>query len=229
MIKGAIFDLDGTLLDTMGIWQHCGEAYLRSVGCEPGADVGERVKRMSVEQAARLFQREYGVALPEETIVSGVNAVVADYYIHTAPLKTGVAELLKSMKDRGVKLCVATATARPLTEAALTRCGIRQFFSRIFTCSEVGHGKDEPVIYREALNFLGTEKSETAVIEDAFHAVMTAKRDGFFTVAVCDPQEPKQLELQGAADLYLFDFSDVSAFWNGIEETNPCIFRQKMI
>ena len=110
-------------------------------------------------------------------------------------------------------MCITTATDHYQVEAALRRCGMDPFFSDIFTCSDVGHGKDEPVIFRKALEHLQTTKADTAVFEDAFHALQTAKNDGFITVAVYDSHEERQNELRGLADLYLDNYSYTNSFW----------------
>lgn len=213
MMRGAIFDLDGTLLDSMEIWDTIGASYLKSIGCEPRADVNETVAAMSLYQAACYFQQEYGVSLSAEEIMDGVNAMVEQYYREAAPLKPGAAEFLQNLSRNGVKMCIATATDRFLVEAALVRCGVRQYFSEIFTCTAVGHGKDEPVIYREAQKHLGTEQSQTVVFEDALHALKTAKNDGFPTVAVYDCHEKQQEKIAALADFYLTDFRELGLFW----------------
>ena len=146
-IRGAIFDVDGTLLDSMFIWDTIGEAYLRSIGYEPREDLNEVFKNMSLLQAARYYQTEYGVTLCVDEIMDGVNTMLERYYCFEAPLKPGAAELLAWLQKNGVKLCVTTATDRYLVEAALKRCGVLSYFGRIFTCGEVGRGKDEPHIF----------------------------------------------------------------------------------
>ena len=213
MMTGAIFDVDGTLLDSMSIWDTIGEDYLRSIGYIPRENLNEVFKDMSLQQAARYYQTEYGVALSIEEIMDGVNGLLERFYREQAQLKPGAGELVRELSRRGVRLCVATATDRYLVEAALERCGVLSHFGAIFTCGEVGHGKDEPDIFEAALGFLGTEKSKTLVFEDALYAARTAKADGFPVAAVCDSHERRQEELQALADIYLTDFSDFDSFW----------------
>jgi HAD superfamily hydrolase (TIGR01509 family) len=202
-IRGAIFDVDGTLLDSMFIWDTIGEAYLRSIGYQPKENLNETFKNMSLHQAARYYQTEYGVTLSIDEIMDGVNAMLERYYRFEVPLKPGVAELLERLRQSGVKLCIATATDRHLVEAALDRCGVLSCFGEIFTCNEVGHGKDEPDIFEAALRFLGTEKSETVVFEDSLYAIRTAKETGFPVAAVYDSHEKEQDKVRLLADIYL--------------------------
>ena len=94
-------------------------------------------------------------------------------------------------------------------EAALERCGVLSCFGEIFTCNEVGHGKDEPDIFEEALRFLGTEKAETVVFDDALYAVRTAKEAGFPVAAVYDSHEKAQDQIRMLADVYLEELTQL--------------------
>ena len=208
-IRGAIFDVDGTLLDSMFIWDTIGETYLRSIGYQPKENLNETFKNMSLHQAARYYQTEYGVTRSIDEIMDGVNAMLERYYRFEVPLKPGVAELLERLRQDGVKLCIATATDRHLVEAALDRCGVLSCFGEIFTCNEVGHGKDEPDIFEEALRFLGTRREETLVFDDALYAVRTAKEAGFPVAAVYDSHERSQAEVRARSDLYLEDLTQL--------------------
>ena len=208
-IRGAIFDVDGTLLDSMFIWDTIGEAYLRSIGYQPKENLNETFKNMSLHQAARYYQTEYGVTQSIDEIMDGVNAMLERYYRFEVPLKPGVAELLERLRQDGVKLCIATATDRHLVEAALDRCGVLSCFGEIFTCNEVGHGKDEPHIFEAALGFLGTRREETLVFDDALYAIRTAKETGFPVAAVYDSHERSQAEVRARSDLYLEDLTQL--------------------
>ena len=208
MIKGAIFDLDGTLLDSMFIWDTIGEEYLRSLGKEPHEDLKETFMTLTLEEAAEYYREHYGVTLSVGEIVDGVNSMVEETYRTKVTLKPGIAEYLAWLKENGVRMCVATVTDRYLVEETLERLGVRHYFLEIFTCAEVGFGKDKPIIYQKALEHLGTAKDETYVFEDMLFALNTAKTDGFPTVGVYDRHEAHQDELKELGDYYIFDFTD---------------------
>ena len=208
MIKGAIFDLDGTLLDSMFIWDTIGEEYLRSLGKEPHEDLKETFMTLTLEEAAIYYRENYGVTLSVGEIVDGVNSMVEQTYRTRVTLKPGIAEYLAWLKENGVRMCVATVTDRYLVEETLERLGVRHYFSEIFTCAEVGFGKDNPIIYQKALENLGTYKNDTYVFEDLPFALNTAKTDGFPTVGIYDRHEAHQDELKGLADYYVLDFTD---------------------
>ena len=208
MLKGAIFDFDGTLVDSMFIWDTIGEDYLRSLGKEPHEDLKETFMTLTLEEAAEYYRTHYGVTLSVKEIVDGVNAMVEGIYRTRVALKQGVADFLAQLKENGTRMCIATATDRYLVEETLDRLGILQYFSEIFTCAEVGYGKDKPIIYRKALELLDTAKNETYVFEDSLFALKTAKADGFTTVGVYDRHENRQDNLKNLADYYIDDFAD---------------------
>ena len=213
MIKGAIFDLDGTLLNSMFVWNTVGENYLRSIGLEPDKDINETFKAMSLYQAACHYRKAYGITQSIDEIMAGVNGRGERFYRQEARLKPGALDFLRTLSQRGVRMCLATATDLHLVEAALDRCGVRTYFSALFTCTQVGSGKDEPHIYRAALRHLGTGRADTLVFEDALYAARTAKGDGFVTVGVADAYEKSEGELERLSDFFLRDFREVDQFW----------------
>ena len=213
MLKGAIFDFDGTLFNSMFIWDTAGEVYLRSIGTEPRENLQKILKPMSLLQSAQYIRECYQIPLTVEEIMDGVNRTVEDFYFHTVQPKEGVVAFLEQMKAQKIKMCIATATDRYQVEAALKRCGMESFFSEIFTCTDVGYGKDEPIIFQKAMDYLGTTKANTIVFEDAYHAAKTAKADGFITVAVYDSHETKQAQLHSISDCFIENFTQTEHFW----------------
>ena len=211
-IRCAIFDFDGTLFDSMYVWDTAAERYLRSLGKDPAPTVREDVRTMSLHQAAEYLKDGYDLSLTAEEIVAGINRVVEQAYLHDVQPKAGTAAFLDALKAGGASLCIATATDRYLIEAALRRCHMDSYFDAIFTCSEVGSGKDEPVIYREAMAHFHADREQTLIFEDAIHAVQTAKADRFRVVAVSDPSETRQAELRRISDFYLESYENAEEF-----------------
>ena len=207
-IRGAIFDADGTLLDSMGIWDTLGEDYLRTKGKIPRENLRETFRDMSLLQAACYYRENYALTESPEKIVEELNAMIASFYEKEAPLKEGAAAFLEELCQRNIKMCIATATDHSLIRAALKRCGVLHYFTFILTCGQAGAGKDTPAIYEEALALLGTGKEETFVFEDALYALKTAKTAGFPTVGVKDPSSAVQEgEIIKQADYYLYTFT----------------------
>lgn len=206
MLKGAIFDFDGTLVDSMFIWESFGEDYLRSLGKEPKENLRKTVATFTLEQVAEHYRKHYGVTLSVEEIISNANEIVLKSYRTKVRLKSGVADFLEKLKNQGVNMCVATVTDRFIVEDVLKRLGVRKYFSEIFTCSEVGCSKESSEIYNVALDYLKTDKKDTIVFEDSFYALMTAKNAGFSVAGVFDKHEKNQVQMKANADYYISDY-----------------------
>ena len=213
MLKAAIFDFDGTLFDSNYVWVTAGEQFFQSIGIAPKPNLQEEIRTMSLYQSACYIREEYNLSLTVEEIMEGINQTVEDAYFHAVQPKSGVIPFLHALKAAGIRMCIATATDRYQIEAALTRCDMLDLLEAIFTCSEVGHGKDEPIVFRKAMESLGTDRGNTVIFEDALHAVQTAKADGFLTVGIYDPYIQEQEQLQSLCDCYLTDFSQIAHFW----------------
>ena len=212
-LKCAIFDFDGTLFDSMYIWDMVGEVYLRSLGIEPKLSMREDIRALSLYQSSCYFKEEYAIDLPVEEIMAGINKTVENFYLHEVQPKEGVVAFLNQMKQQGIAICIATASERYQIEAALQRCHMEHLFEAIFTCTEVGYGKDEPVIFRRAMEYFEADRNNTIIFEDALHAVNTAKKDGFKVSAVFDNSEKRQAEIRQLSDCYIPEFEHVEEFW----------------
>lgn len=130
-MKGAIFDMDGTLLDSMQVWVHVGEQYLRNRGIEPEEGLGDVLFPMSMRDGAVYVKERYGLPDPPDTIVTDMDAIVFAAYRDEVLPKPGVAAYLESLKKQGIPMAVATATNRPMVEAALARTGLAGYFKQI--------------------------------------------------------------------------------------------------
>ena len=182
--KFAIFDMDGTLVDSMGFWKDLASEYLRGKGVpDIPRDILERIKPMTMSESAALFRAKFGLTGDVE---AEMNAMMAEHYRNDIPLKPGVSAYLRKLRDRGVRMCVASATAEPLMEACLSRLGVLPCFAFLLSCERVGAGKDRPLVFLEAVRQFGADPSETAVYEDALYAVRAAKEAGFHVVGVFD-------------------------------------------
>ncbi len=214
MIRAAIFDMDGTLLDSNGHWEKAPDVYLAGLGKQAQPGLAQVIFDMTLPEAADYLIREYGIEQTPEEILAGVNQAMEAFYREETPLKEGVRELIDELQMRGIPLIVATVTDRPLVEVALRRHGLLDYFEGIVTAAEVGTGKNGPAIFLEAAKRLHAKPEQTLVFEDALHAVKTAKKAGFVTVGVYDwVSEAKQEEMKRTADVYLESFTDLAPLW----------------
>jgi len=184
-IKGFIFDLDGTLLDSMKIWHNAGSDYLAGQRVENiPEDLREIIKAMSLLQSAQYFIREFRLPYSEQEVMDGINEMIENKYRLEVLPKEGVTEFLENHKH--MRMCIATATDKHLVEYALERLGIARYFDFIITSTEVGSSKENPDIFFKAAERMNLKQEEVIIFEDAVHAIRSAKEAGFRVVAVAD-------------------------------------------
>ncbi len=219
MIRGAVFDMDGTLLDSMGIWTDVGARYLAAQHIEANEHLGEILFPMSLEQGSVYLKTHYHLSESTEEIRAGILSIIRNFYVSEVRLKQGAAAFLSELSKRGILLAAATSSDRGLIEAACGRLRILPYFQHIFTCSEIGEGKDSPAIYLKAAASLGAQPGEIFVFEDALHALSTAKQAGFRTAAVYDASSADDAQaLRTTAEIYLRDLTDFSQFWAAVSQ-----------
>lgn len=180
----AIFDMDGTLVDSMGYWHRLGQDYLESRGVRPTAAQLSPLGPMTMLEGARYCKELFRLPGDPEDMAAEMHAMMDDHYRRDIPLKPGVLDYLASLKDRGARCCVATATAAPLARACLTRLGAAGYFDFLLSCETTGTGKTRPDIYLEAARRFGAAPGDIAVFEDAYYAAKTAADAGFYVVGV---------------------------------------------
>lgn len=207
-IRYALFDLDGTLLDSMGIWEDFGANYLRTYGIQAPPSLNTVLRPMSLEQAADYLHEAYLPSVPVSRIQQEVNRMTEDLYTRSVAAKPSAEAFLRKLKERGVPMGVATATDYRSVELALQRLGLFELFDFILTCTQVGSGKDRPDIFHLAAEKFGAPAQEVVVFEDSLYAAKTAKAAGFPVVAVADPYSRHHAEqLKILCDCYLDSFA----------------------
>ncbi len=204
----AIFDMDGTLVDSMVYWKALAGEYLQKKGITVlPLDLLERIKPMTMSESAAYFLREFGLAGTPESVAEEMNRMMDWHYRKDIPLKTGVQEYLRILHSRGARMCVASATAKPLMEACLRRLGVLDYFDFLLSCEEVGAGKQQPTIYFACADRWNTQPKHIAVYEDAFYAAQTAKDAGFYTIGIWDASaEESWTALKEMCDEHIADW-----------------------
>ena len=214
-IKGAIFDVDGTLLDSMWIWASVGASYLKNLGITPTRELFEALSARNGVEGAKYLQSEYGVGIGSVVLEDWRTGMSYDIYLDGVTLKKGVLQVLETLRSNGVRMCAATATDRYLVEPALRKCGISEYIGKIFTCGEEHTNKRSPDIFIRAAAFLGTDICDTLVIEDSLHALQTAKNAGFTVAGVYDLSSAnEQKDIMELCDYYFVSMDEMLSFFD---------------
>ena len=205
-----IFDMDGTLLDSMPIWDKVPEELLRRYGKIPAPDLRHRLISMNMEETARYLISEYHLPIKEDAFEDASGEAIRSLYKTVYP-KEGVVELLNKLKEGGAKMCVCSATPQSYCREVLDRLGMLDRFEFILSEDE-GYTKREPAIFMEALCRLGGTLPEEAVVcEDALHAAAAAHKAGFYVMVIEDASGKKDREeLRQTADCYISSWRELS-------------------
>ena len=206
-LKAIIFDMDGTLVDSLMlwdvIWDTIGRKYCAGVPFVPKPEDEKAVRTLPLKTGMTLLQQHYDLAPSAQALYETVNNVFADFYANQVTLKPGVREFLQECKKRDIKMCVASASATDLIEIALSHCGVRDCFSQIFSCATSGKGKEFPDVFLLARDALGEQIEETWVAEDSVVALKTASNIGMPTIGVYDRYNPDQEQIKVIATVYI--------------------------
>ena len=215
MIRAAIFDLDGVLLDSMSIWKDLGVRYILKQGKQPIKGMSETLFAMSMEQGAAWLKKNFVLPQPETEIIKDMEAMLRQFYFDEVQAKPGAKALLEKLLHDGIRMAAATSSPRSHVTRALERNGLLSYMEAIYTTGEIGESKHSPLIYNTAAEMLGAKPEETLVFEDSLYALETAKKAGYRTVGVYEADgESIQDVLKETAEIYCTDFKQLLSLWN---------------
>lgn len=208
--KAVIFDLDGTLVDSMWIWKQIDIDFLEERGHNLPDDLQKNIEGMSFTETANYFKNTFNLEEDIETIKSVWIDMSRQLYSEQIKLKRGILELLDLLKEKGIKVGVGTSNSRELAEDVLKSNNVREYFEVLVTSDDVNKGKPEPDVFLKAAELLNTKPSECLVFEDTHAGVLAGKAAGMDVVAIYDALSSEYMEeIKKSADHYLMCFSEL--------------------
>ena len=209
-INYIIFDMDGTLLDSLSVWADSDREFITSFGISYDPKHSLAMKKMHFDSACEYLVKEFSLPFSAEETGKRILEIVEEHYINSVPFKEGAEEFLAAAYKAGVKMCVATSNKKTLAEASLNAKGIMEYMEFVITSDEVGGGKESPDIFLKAAEMLGAKPRETAVFEDSIHAVLSAKSAGFKVIGVYDKLCPEEFdEIEKSAHITIKSFTEL--------------------
>lgn len=200
-----IFDMDGTLVDSMWMWHAIDVEYLGRFGIPLPEHLQEEIEGMSFSETAVYFKETFSLSDSLDTIKADWNAMACDKYRYEVPFKEGVPDFLSQMKSRGIKLGVATSNSRELVEHAAEALSLYRYFSCIMTGCEVARGKPAPDIYLAVAQKLGVLPEKCLVFEDILPGIQAGKAAGMKVCAVEDDYSADVRDRKRALADYFID------------------------
>jgi HAD superfamily hydrolase (TIGR01509 family) len=209
-IKGTIFDLDGTLVDSMWVWSQIDVDYLKTKGHSMPEDLRHEISHLSFSQTAVYFKERFNLNDSIEEILEDWHKMAFNHYSNNVKLKLGVKDFLNHLKSSDIKIGLATSNSVPLLEACLKNNEIYDYFDSITTTDEVSNGKNCPDVYLLAANKLGLNQMDCLVFEDILPAIQGAKAANMKVIAVEDDEcvDSKE-DLIRYSDKYIHSFLDL--------------------
>ncbi len=211
-IETVIFDMDGTLVDSMWMWRAIDIEYLGRFGIPLPEDLQSQIEGMSFDETAVYFKEHFPIPDDLEQIKSAWNTMAWDKYANEVPMKPGVEEFLRHCRKHGIKLGIATSNSRELVENIAKVHGFENYFSCIMTACDVGKGKPAPDIYLAVAKQLQTDPARCLVFEDIVPGIQAGKSAGMQVCAVEDAYSvPQRMEKRKLADYYIDDYRELLA------------------
>lgn len=208
--KAVLFDLDGTLVDSMWMWKAIDIEYLARFGYDCPDDLQKAIEGMSFSETAIYFKDRFSIPDALDRIKADWIQMSINKYRYEVPLKPGAKEFLQELKVRGIRMGIATSNGRDMVDAVLQSLGIAEYFDVVTTACEVAAGKPAPDIYLKVAEALRVDPAECVVFEDVPAGILAGKRAGMEVCAVEDAFSlPMAEEKKALADYYIHDFFEL--------------------
>jgi HAD superfamily hydrolase (TIGR01509 family) len=208
--QGVIFDLDGTLVDSMWIWEDIDRLFLEERGYEVPADLQKAIEGCSFTETAEYFKNRFNLEDDLDTIKNTWIDMSHEFYHSKIPLKKGIMDLLNFLKRNHIKMGIATSNSRTLAESVLKSNGVLEYFEVLVTSCDVNKGKPEPDVFLKAAELMALNPKDCLVFEDTHAGVLAGKAAGMDVIAIYDALSEEYMEeIKTDADHYLMCFTDL--------------------
>lgn len=209
-IQAVIFDMDGTLIDSTGLWHEIDKKFFAKRNMNLPKDYAQKIVHLGLKQAAIFTKKEYGIKETPDEIIQEWRQMAIDFYVNEVQLKDGALELLKLFKNKGLKLAIATANDAELYMPCINRLGIDSYFDFIDDVNISQKGKEDGKIYLDLVDKMQTKVENTLVLEDMPTCLKTVHEIGFPTIAVYDEASLKyDEEKRSNSDLFVNNFNEL--------------------
>mgnify|MGYP003251063869 FL=1 len=210
-IKAVLFDLDGTLVDSMWVWNDIDVEYLGRFGLSLPETLQKEIEGMSFTETAVYIKQKFSIPDPIEKMKEDWNAMAFDKYVNEVPLKKGVSEFLALCRKKGIRLGIATSNSRQLVDVIIASHGLTEYFDGIVTGCEVNRGKPWPDVYLETARRCGASPEHCLVFEDIVPGIQAGRNAGMKVCAVADAYSVyPEKEKRKLADYYIEDFTEIT-------------------
>ena len=209
--KYAVFDMDGTVLDSMFIWDRLIDDVLRKLKAENSLSVRSDILTLNMKDTADYLIDRFGFDYSNQEMIDIINKEALEQYLRDARPKADIDRYLDKLRSEGIRTALVTATDREIAEPVLKKYGLYDRFDLIVTCTEEDLDKNTPEIYLRTFRKLGAaDMEECAVFEDALHCVITTTGAGLYTIAVEDEvARVSEEEIRNTADVYISSFEEL--------------------
>ena len=208
---GIVFDCDGTLLDTIGVWHEAERELYRRAGATPAPGDHAIIVTLTLPEVGEFFHDRYGLGASAADVSHLLEGILIDFYETKAAERPGALEFVRMLADRGVPMSVASSSPQAFLQAGLAGAGFLPYMKAVVSVDDVGSSKREPAVYDRAREAIGTDRAHTWGFEDSLYAVRTLNRAGYPTIGVydCDESGP-YADLAREADIVICDYSELS-------------------